>query len=69
MNHRDRPRSGFSLPELLLALALGLVFAGLILRALALEGPQGSLLANQLRERGLQNRTLDLLREIGRAHV
>lgn len=53
---------GFSLLELLLALGLGLVFCGLIVRALALEGPQGALLARHLRERSLQERTLDLLR-------
>lgn len=53
---------GFSLLELLLALGLGLLVVGLIVRALALEGPQGALLARHLRERSLQERTLDLLR-------
>ena len=59
--HRS-PQRGFTLLELLLALAVGLLFAAVMLRALALEGPQGSLLARQLRERGLQSRTLELLR-------
>lgn len=53
---------GFSLLELLLALSLGLLFSGLLVRMLALEGPQGALLARQLRERGLQARTYALLR-------
>lgn len=60
---RRSPATGFSLVELLLALGLGLMLCGLVMRALALEGPQGSLLARQWRERGLQRRTLDLLRD------
>lgn len=60
---RTAPRSpGFGLLELLLALSLGLLIGGLMLRALALEGPQGAVLARALRERGLQGRTLELLR-------
>jgi prepilin-type N-terminal cleavage/methylation domain-containing protein len=54
--------SGFTLVELLVALAIGLMFCGAILRSLVLAGPQGALLARQLRERGLQARTLELLR-------
>jgi prepilin-type N-terminal cleavage/methylation domain-containing protein len=53
---------GFTLLELLIALAIGLLFCGAILRSLVLAGPQGALLARQLRERGLQARTLELLR-------
>jgi hypothetical protein len=60
---RRSPATGFSLVELLLALGLGLMLCGLVMRALAPEGPQGSLLARQWRERGLQRRTLDLLRD------
>jgi hypothetical protein len=44
------------------ALAIGLMFCGVILRCLVQVGPQGGLLARQLRERGLQARTLALLR-------
>jgi len=62
MRSHPKPQRGFSLLELLLALAIGLGFAGLMLRAMALEGPQGALLARQLRERGLQKRTHALLR-------
>lgn len=60
---RRSPAPGFSLVEMLLALGLGLMLCGLVMRALALEGPQGSLLTRQWRERGLQRRTLDLLRD------
>ncbi|MFM7547749.1 MAG: prepilin-type cleavage/methylation domain-containing protein, partial [Cyanobacteriota bacterium] len=45
-----------------LALGLGLALCGLVIRALAQEGPQGALLARQWRERGLQRRALELLR-------
>lgn len=64
--HRRRdhpsPLAGLSLLELLLALTLGLLLCGLVMRALALEGPQGAQLARLLRERSLRERTLELLR-------
>ncbi len=54
--------AGFTLTELLIAVAIGLLFCGVMMRSLVLAGPQAGLLARQLRERGLQARTLALLR-------
>jgi hypothetical protein len=53
---------GFSLVELLLALAFGLVFTTLMLQVLLAEGSNGERLARLVRERTLQRRTLELLR-------
>jgi prepilin-type N-terminal cleavage/methylation domain-containing protein len=65
--HSEAPQSrggqaGFTLVELLISLAIGLLFCTVVLRSLVLAGPQGALLARHLRERGLQARTLELLR-------
>lgn len=53
---------GFSLPELLVALCLGLLFAGVVLRLLLAEGDQGARLARLARERLGQKRALALIR-------
>jgi prepilin-type N-terminal cleavage/methylation domain-containing protein len=53
---------GFTLLELLLALALGLVFCGGVLQVLLLQGRQGALLVRQVRERSFQRRALEVLR-------
>ena len=52
---------GFSLVELLLALALGMGLFGVILQALLAEGRNSSQLVRGLRERGFQRRSLDLV--------
>jgi hypothetical protein len=54
--------AGFSLPELLLALGLGLVLSGLMLQALIDEGQNGQRLARLLRERAVQRRALALVK-------
>lgn len=53
---------GFSLPELLVALCLGLLLAGVVLRLLLAEGDQGARLARLARERLGQRRALALIR-------
>lgn len=53
---------GFSLTELLLALALALPLCGLMLQALLAEGRNGERLVRLLRERALQRRILELVR-------
>ena len=54
--------AGFSLLELLLALALGLVLSGLMLQGLIDEGQNGQRLARLLRERAVQRRALALVK-------
>jgi hypothetical protein len=54
--------AGFSLLELLLALALGLVLSGLMLQGLIDEGQNGQRLARLLRERAVQRRVLALVK-------
>jgi hypothetical protein len=54
--------AGFSLLELLLALALGLVLSGLMLQGLIDEGHNGQRLARLLRERAVQRRALALVK-------
>ena len=53
--------SGFSLVELLLALALGMGLLGVILQALLAEGRNSDQLVRLLRERAFQRRSLDLV--------
>ena len=53
--------SGFSLVELLLALALGMGLLGVILQALLAEGRNSGQLVRLLRERAFQRRSLDLV--------
>ena len=53
--------SGFSLVELLLALALGMGLFGVILQALLAEGRNSGQLVRLLRERTFQLRSLDLV--------
>lgn len=53
---------GFTLTELLVAMALGLVVAGVVMQGLIASGRSGERLALQMRERTLQRRTLGLLR-------
>ena len=55
-------RAGLTLLELLLALALGLVFSGLLVQVLLVQGRQGALLVRMLRERSFQRRTIGLVR-------
>jgi len=52
---------GFSLVELLLALALGMGVFGVILQILAAEGRNSGQLARLLREKAFQRRSLDLV--------
>lgn len=59
---------GFTLPELLIGLALGVVVAGVVAREMIASGRSGERLALQMRERTFQRRTLALLRgELGAA--
>lgn len=53
---------GFTLTELLLAMALSLVVAGVVMQGLIASGRSGERLALQMRERTFQRRTLGLLR-------
>jgi len=53
----------FSLVELLLALAMGLVLSAAVLKLLLAEARQGALLVRQWRERTFQRRTLELVRD------
>ena len=53
---------GFTLTELLVAMALGLVVAGVVVQGLIASGRSGERLALLLRERTFQRRTLALLR-------
>ena len=55
-------RGGFTLLELLLALGLGLLVCALMVQALVVQGRQGALLVRHLRERGMQQRTIELVR-------
>ena len=53
--------AAFSLPELLLALGLGLVLSGIVLRSLVAGGQAGERLVANLQERRLQQRALALV--------
>lgn len=55
-------RGGFTLLELLLALGLGLLVCAVMVQALVVQGRQGALLVRHLRERGMQQRTIELVR-------
>lgn len=57
-----RRAPGFTLPELLVALALGLVVASVVIQGLIASGRSGERLALQMRERTFQRRTLGLLK-------
>ena len=59
---RPRGARGFSLPELLVALCLGLLFSGVVLHLLLVEGDQGVRLARLSRERLGHKRALALIR-------
>ena len=58
---RASKSGGFSLVELLLALALGMGLFGVILQALLAEGRNSGQLMRGLRETGFQRRSLDLV--------
>lgn len=58
-----RHRAGFTLVELLLALCLGLGLCGTILQILMNESQLGLRMNRRLRERGQQQRTLELIRQ------
>lgn len=53
---------GFSLIELVLACALGAAFSGLMIQALLADAQSGQSLAQRLRQRTLQRRTLALIK-------
>ena len=57
----SRVSRGFSLLELLLAMALGVTLFGVILQALMAEGRTGAQLMRLLREKAFQHRTFDLV--------
>ena len=57
-----RSVTGFSLLELLLALALGLLLSTLMLQTLLVHGTTSERLMRLLRERTIQRRTLELIR-------
>ena len=59
---RQREEQGFTLIELMIAMALGLVVAGVAMQGLIGSGRSGERLALLLRERTVQRRTLALLR-------
>lgn len=58
---RASKNAGFSLVELLLALALGMGLFGVILQALLAEGRNSGQLVRLLREKAFQRRSLDLV--------
>ena len=58
---RASKSGGFSLVELLLALALGMGLFGVTMQALLAEGRNSGQLMRVLRERGFQRRSLDLV--------
>ena len=60
--HRRGLWPAFSLLELLLALALGMLLSGVMLQALLAEGQNSSRLSRLLRERAAQRRTLELVK-------
>jgi prepilin-type N-terminal cleavage/methylation domain-containing protein len=62
MGPAEEEGKAFSLPELLVALALGLVLAALVMQGLVRVGRGGERLALAMRERLLARRTLALLR-------
>ena len=57
-----RPRTGFTLVELLVAMALGVLLSGVAMRMLLGEARHGEALAQRLLLKGLQRRTLDLVK-------
>jgi prepilin-type N-terminal cleavage/methylation domain-containing protein len=59
---RQREEEGFTLIELMIAMSLGLVVAGVAMQGLIGSGRSGERLALQMRERTLQRRALALLR-------
>ena len=59
----DRSIAGFTLVELLLAAALGLLFCGVVSQLLLGELRQGGSLAQSLLIKGLQRRTLALVKQ------
>jgi prepilin-type N-terminal cleavage/methylation domain-containing protein len=59
---RRRSCGGFSLIELLLALALGLLLCGLVIQALAADGQGLQRLVRRQRQALLQRRLIELLR-------
>ena len=59
---RQREEQGFTLIELMIAMALGLVVAGVAMQGLIGSGRSGERMALQMRERTFQRRALALLR-------
>jgi prepilin-type N-terminal cleavage/methylation domain-containing protein len=59
---RQREEQGFTLIELMIAMALGLVVAGVAMQGLFTSGRSGERMALQMRERTFQRRALALLR-------
>ena len=59
----DRSIAGFTLVELMLAAALGLLFCGVVFQLLLGELRQGGSLAQSLLIKGLQRRTLALVKQ------
>ena len=57
-----RRRTGFTLVELLIAAALGVLLSGVAMRVLLGEARRGGALAKRLLLKGLQRRTLDLVK-------
>lgn len=58
-----RPVRAFTLLELLLALGMGLALSAVLVQLLVAESRLGAVLVRQWRERTLQRRTLDLVRD------
>ena len=58
-----RPGRAFTLVELLLALGMGLALSAVLVQLLVAESRLGAVLVRQWRERTLQRRTLDLVRD------
>ena len=58
-----RPVRAFTLVELLLALGMGLALSAVLVQVLVAESRLGAVLVRQWRERTLQRRTLDLVRD------
>jgi len=58
-----RPVQAFTLVELMLALGMGLALSAMLVQLLVAESRLGAVLVRQWRERTLQRRTLDLVRD------
>ncbi|MFO0119536.1 MAG: PilW family protein, partial [Cyanobium sp.] len=58
-----RPVRAFTLVELLLVLCMGLALSAVLVQLLVAESRLGAVMVRQWRERTLQRRTLDLVRD------